>query len=130
AEDGGRLVGYCGFHPSGRVSFPWCKKGYEQHSEPLFTAAIDALKARGVRRAFAAYHANWPPPAEFFPAHGFPVAREMVNFIQELTEMPTLAAKAGSAVSEFRPEDAPALHAMVPELWRDRTPDDLARYLL
>src|SRR5579871_4360442 len=60
AEEGGRLVGYCGFQACGRISYPWCKKGFEQHAEPLFTAALDALTGRGVRRAFAAYRSDWP----------------------------------------------------------------------
>ena len=31
----GRPVGYATFQPSGRVSFPWCRKGHEALAEPL-----------------------------------------------------------------------------------------------
>ena len=32
----GRPVGYAGFHPNGRVSFPWCRPGHEDQAGPLF----------------------------------------------------------------------------------------------
>ena len=74
ASEAGKVVGYCTFHTDGRVSYPWCKPGHEHHAEPLFTAALDGLKSRGIRRVYAAYHRDWPAPAEFFAAHGMPKA--------------------------------------------------------
>jgi hypothetical protein len=130
AEEGGKVVGYCTFHPSGRVSYPWCLPGQEQHAEPLFAAAIDAMKARGVRRAYAAYHKDWTGPAQFFAAHGMPKVRDMVNFYQELTDMPTMVTKPGSPISPFEPADLPFLHAMAPELWHGMTQPELWRHLM
>jgi hypothetical protein len=130
AEEVGRVVGYCAFHPNGRVSYPWCLPGHERHAEPLFAAVLDALQARGLKRALAAYHKDWAAPAEFFPAHGFPKVRDMVNFLQELTEMPTLVTRPSSPVTPFKPDDLPALHAMAPDLWRGLTVDGLRKHLL
>src|SRR4051794_16759414 len=55
AEVGGQAVGYATFHANGRVSYPWCRKGHEDQAEPLFERVIEAMKARGLRNAFAAY---------------------------------------------------------------------------
>jgi hypothetical protein len=130
AEEGGRVVGYCAFHANGRVSYPWCLPGHERHAEPLFAAVLEAMQARGLRRALAAYHNDWAAPAEFFPAHGFPKVRDVVNFIQELTEMPTMMARPGAPITPFRPDDLPALYAMAPDLWPGLTVDDLGKHLL
>jgi hypothetical protein len=130
AEDGDKVVGYCTFHVGGRLSFPWCLPGHEGHAEPLFAAALDGLKARGVRRAYAAYHRDWAAPAQFFAAHGMPKARDMVNFYQKLTDMPTMVTRPGSPVSGFEPGDMPALHAMGADLWHGMTQAELWRHLL
>jgi hypothetical protein len=127
AEEGGRVVGYCAFHSNGRVSYPWCLPDHERPAEPLFAAVVEAMQARGIRRAFAAYHKEWAGPAEFFPAHGFPKARDMVNFLQNVAELPTLVSRPNSPVTPFQPADVPALHAMARELWPDLTPDDLRK---
>src|SRR5262245_48741324 len=81
ADVNGRPVGYAGFHRNGRVSFPWCRKGHEDQSEPLFQAVLQAMQARRMHKAFAAYRADWRTQCEFFTAHGFRLAREMVNFV-------------------------------------------------
>src|SRR5438046_2341855 len=50
AEEQGLVVGYCTVHPNGRVSFPWTRKGFESEAGPLLSAALNALKKRGVAR--------------------------------------------------------------------------------
>ena len=41
AEDAGQVVGYCTLEPDqGRISYPWCKKGFEAVGPQLFEAAI------------------------------------------------------------------------------------------
>ncbi|HEX4590604.1 MAG TPA: hypothetical protein VH120_11775 [Gemmataceae bacterium] len=130
AEDGGKVVGYCTFHMSGRISHPWCLPGQESHAEPLFDAALDGLKERGVGRAYAAYHRDWPGPAQFFPAHGMPKVRDMVNFYQELTDMPTMLTRPSSPITPFEPDDLPALHAMGTDLWHGMTQKELWRQIL
>src|SRR5581483_2914238 len=52
AVEDGRPVGYATFHPNGRVSFPWCLKGYEHAAEPLFEKVLRAMKERGLGTAF------------------------------------------------------------------------------
>jgi hypothetical protein len=129
-EEGGRVVGYVSFHANGRVSYPWCRRGFEAHADALFARAMEGLKARGVARAFAAYHAGWSAQAEFFQRHGFSRAREMVNFAQEILELPTMMNRRGTALSELRPGDIPQVHAMVPGLWRGLSPAELEKHLL
>ena len=71
ALSGGKPVGYVTFAASGRVSFPWCRKGHEAHAGPLLQAALDALRGRGLSTAWAAYRADWPEQLAFFGSHGF-----------------------------------------------------------
>jgi hypothetical protein len=130
AEDGGQVVGYCTFSADGRMSFPWCMPGHEAHAEPLFNSVVEAVKARKMPRAYAAYHKDWTAPAQFFAAHGMPKARDMVNFYQELTDMPTMVTKPSSAITPFEPADLPHLHTMAPDLWHGLSQKDLWRHVL
>lgn len=130
AEDGGKVVGYCTFHADGRMSYPWCLPGQDAHAEPLYAAVIGAMKGRGFRRAYAAYHKDWAAPAQFFPAHGMPKIRDMVNFYQELTDMPTMVTRPSSPITPFETADLPHLHAMAPELWHGMTEKELWRHVL
>jgi hypothetical protein len=126
AEAVGPAVGYATFRANGRVSFPWCRKGHERHAEPLFEAVLAEMRRRGLPLAFAAYRADWPAQREFFLAHGFRPAREMVNFVIDLTDMPTPGAHAGTAVERMRPDDVPAVLALGQGVIRCRTADQLA----
>ena len=130
AVEGGRPVGYASFHLNGRVNFPWCRKGREQWAEPLFDAVLGAMRARGLPAAFAAYRADWPAQCEFFLAHGFTPAREMVNFVMELTDMPTPSARPAVAVGPLTADDVPAVYALTPKLFRVRDAAELGRHLL
>ena len=89
AEDGGQVVGYCGFHANGRLSHPWVLTGHSSAAGPLFQAAMDAMWARKMPLAFAAYRGDWQGVGEFFLAQGFRQAREMVNFVVDTVDMPT-----------------------------------------
>ena len=129
AEVAGKVVGYSVFHKNGRVSYPWCRKGHESQAEPLFAAAIQAATAKNVRRAFAAYRADWPAQGDFFTAHGFHLAREMVNFIIEMGDMPTPAAVAPSNFSPLRAADIPSVLALCPQALRVQTAEELERHL-
>lgn len=105
----GRPAGYSGFQANGRVSYPWCRKGYEEFREPLLECVLHAMRQRGLARAFAAYRGDWPAQQAYFQAHGFGLAREMVNFVLDLAEMPTPAARSGSTISPLTPADLPTL---------------------
>lgn len=128
-EEDGQPVGYATFHPNGRVSYPWCLPGYEQYAEPLFNTVLDAMRQRGLRTAFAAYREDWPAINQFFLRHGFTQAREMVNFIIELINMPTPAARPASAIGPLLPEDVPAVLNLYPEALRVQTPEALHAHL-
>jgi hypothetical protein len=129
AEDGGKVVAYCACSANGRVSYPWTLPGAEAAQEPLFAAAVQAVRRRGVARAFAAYRSDWPAINEFFLQHGFQLAREMVNYLVHFVDMPTPAARTGSPIGPLRPEDVPALIALAPEVLRIKEPGLLRDYL-
>jgi hypothetical protein len=130
AEVGGRLVGYAGFQRNGRVSYPWCRAGHEEQVEPLFLTVIQAMQARGFSRAFAAYRADWRAQCDFFTARGFRLAREMVNFVLGLADMPTPAAAGSTHYSPPTSEDVPAIFGLAPQALRVRTTQELERHLL
>src|SRR5205807_1418076 len=69
AIENGRAVGYTTFAASGRIGFPWCRRGFERYAEPLFEALLAALRQRGIAHAWAAYRADWTDVAEFFARH-------------------------------------------------------------
>lgn len=129
ALDGeGRPAGYAVFNANGRVSFPWCRKGHEDAAGPLFDKVLEAMRARGMRRAFAAYRGDWPQEA-FFTAHGFLRAREMVNFVVDLVDQPTPGARTSSLITPCRPDDVPALFNLVPRALRAASPAELEHHL-
>lgn len=127
-DSAGRAVGYASFHQNGRVSIPWCRAGHEEAAELLFAKVIEAMKARGLRRAFAAYRGDWPQ-CDFFPAHGFRLAREMVNFVLDLLDLPTPAACTSSLIGPMHREDVPAVFALAPQTLRGATVAELERHL-
>jgi hypothetical protein len=116
ALDQGHPVGYATFHPNGRVSFPWCFKGSEDLAEPLFDRVLEAMKQRGLTRAFAAYRGDWPRQRDFFLGHGFRQVREMVNFVLDLAAMPTPAAQIYNMFTPLRPSDLSTVRTLVPGL--------------
>lgn len=125
----GRPVGYATFQPIGRVSFPWCRPGYEEAAEPLFQSVLEAIKARGLTTALAAYRADWPAQRDFFLAHGFRQTREMVNYFLDLAGMPTRPSRPTYAVTPLREDDVPAIFDFGRAVVRSRSPEELARHL-
>jgi hypothetical protein len=109
AVEADRPLGYAVFAPTGRVSFPWCRKGCERLADPLFDAVLVEMKRRGLRKVFAAYRGDWPAQRDFFVSRGFHQSREMVNYVMDLAEMPTPAARLGSSVTPLTPADLPAV---------------------
>jgi hypothetical protein len=112
AVEKGRPVGYITFSDSGRIGYPWCRKGRENHAEPLFEQALVAMRQRGLGRAFAAYRGDWEPVWQFFAGHGFSPAREMLNYVMDLVEMPTPAARSSSPITPLTEDDLPAVAEM------------------
>jgi len=128
AEVGGKVVGYSTIQPNGRVGYPWCLPGHEQHAEPLFAAALAGLKQRGVKRAFAAYRGDWPAINQFFLERGFRQAREMVNFLMNFRDMPTPAARPASTITPVTPADLPAIQALGTGVLRVATAAELEQH--
>src|SRR5262249_20340826 len=50
--EAGQTLGYAGFHPNGRVSFPWCVPGHENLAAPLFEKVVEAMTERRIGKAF------------------------------------------------------------------------------
>jgi hypothetical protein len=105
----GRPVAYATFQHNGRVSFPWCRKGHEAFAGPLLERVLEAMRQRDMHRAFAAYRGDWPAQRDFFLSNGFAQTREMVNYVLDLVEMPTPAARTGPGMSPLTPADLPAV---------------------
>ena len=102
AVDGGQVVGYCMLEPDqGRVSYPWCKKGFE--------SALKSARERGLTKLFTAYRKDWDPVLQFFAENGFARARDMINFWADPVDLPTIANRSGLPVSRLKREDIPAL---------------------
>ena len=114
-------VGYAGFHANGRVSFPWCRPGYEDQAKPLFEAVLTAMRQRRMPLAFAAYRGDWPEQGRFFQQHGFRQAREMVNYFAPFTDMPTAANQRGFGAEPLTPADLPELRALAGNVVRARS---------
>jgi hypothetical protein len=126
----GRPMGYVTFQRNGRVSYPWCRKGFEALADPLFLHALQAMKQRGLARAFAAYRGDWPTIGDFFRRHGFEQTREMINYVLDLADMPTPAARPCVPITPVTPDDLPDLLALVPNVLRVRDATALEQYLL
>lgn len=130
AEENGKVVGYCAYHPgNGRVSYPWTLKGKENHAEALFNAAIESMRGRGRKTAFTAYRTDWQPITQFFQGHDFRLVREMVNFVIDIVEMPTPAARPSLPFSPLKREDVPAVRELAPEALRVGTAAELEKHL-
>ena len=130
AVEGNRPVGYASFHANGRISFPWTRRGFEAAAGPLFDRVVAAMKERGMTKAFAAYRADWMPLRDFFLVRGFVATREVVNYVMDIAEVPTPAARASSAFGPLTPDDLPAVLALAPRLFRVRTPAEFGQHLL
>ncbi|HEY7153585.1 MAG TPA: hypothetical protein VH575_06470 [Gemmataceae bacterium] len=109
AVEDGQPIGYAGFHANGRVNYPWCRKGHEAAAQPLFDRVLQAMKERGLSRAFAVYRADWPVQQEFFNRNGFRLRREMVNFVLDRAAMPAPSARSGCPIGSTTPDDVPAI---------------------
>jgi hypothetical protein len=129
AEENSEVVGYATFQNNGRISYPWCRAGFEHCGEPLLEAVLNALKARNVPRAFAAYRTDWAPQRDFFLKHGFQAVREMINYVMDFAEMPTPSARVSNQITRLTPADVPAVLAMAPNVLRVRTAAQLEEYL-
>jgi hypothetical protein len=129
AMEGGQPVAYASFQANGRVSYPWHLPGHEGVAEPLFDKVLQAMQERGIQTAFAAYRADWTTQLEFFRARGFQQAREMVNFVVDLVDMPTPAARRSMPVNALQPSDLTAVASLAPGTLRINTVAELERHL-
>src|SRR5262249_27250099 len=112
AEAGGKVVAYAVLNPNGRVSVPWCLPGHESWADPLFERVLAGLRQRDSATASAAYRADGPRAAEFLFKHGFAKARDVVNYVLDLTDLPTMSARPTMPVAPLERADLPAVAEM------------------
>lgn len=129
AVEGDKVVAYAQYQANGRVSYPWCQRGYEQAAEPLFQHMLRGMREKGFRKVFAAYRADWQQVQAFFAAHGFGVAREIKNYVLDVYDMPTAPARRHSNITPAVRADVPAIFALAPHMLRCGTPQELERHL-
>jgi hypothetical protein len=125
----GRPVAYAGFQATGRLSYPWCRKGQEAVQQPLFARVLEAMKQRDRTNAFTSYRADWTAPLDFFREHGFRPLREMVNFVLDLVDMPTPMARPSTSISPLTPADIPAVLQLGKKVLLIQDPGALEQYL-
>lgn len=128
-EDGGQVVGFIICQTNGRVGFPWCLPGQEKHAVPLLQQALAELRKRRVPRAFAAFRSDWKNILDFYLQNGFHQAREMVNFIVDLVDMPTPPSLPSSSILPVTSAEVPAIFRLMPEALRVSTPEELEKHL-
>ena len=126
---GERVVGYCLYNANGRVSYPWCLPGSEQHAQALFNAMLAGAKAQGLGKVFAAYRGDWPVVHAFLLQNGFAQAREMLNFFIEFLDMPTPAARPSSSITPLKPDDVPTVFTFLPDVLQVDSPQALHDHL-
>ncbi len=117
AISGGQVVGYCALQANGRVGYPWCLPGHDA-GEALLDAAVKSCRSRGMTKLFTAYRADWTAQQAFFEKHGFHKAREMVNFVQSMLQLPTMVVRRGLNVRPLQPADIPGVVALAPNVVR------------
>jgi hypothetical protein len=118
AIEEGVPVGYATFQANGRINYPWSRQGKEHCALALFARVLESMKERGLTRPWAAYRGDWQAIGEFFLGQGFAKTREVCNFVLDLVEMPTPAARAATAISPLRTEDLPLLKQAAPNVLR------------
>jgi hypothetical protein len=113
AEEDRDVVGYCTLDPGQeRVSFPWCKPGCESAAPLLFEAVLAAARQRGIKRVCAAYRHDWEAVNQFFLDNGFTKTREMINYLADPVDLPTVASRGGQPIRRLLKDDLPAVAEM------------------
>jgi hypothetical protein len=129
AIDKEQPVAYASFQANGRISYPWCRGGFERLAEVLLETVLRSMRARGMKSAFAAYRGDWTAQQEFFLGHGFRQVREMVNFWLDPVDLPTSAPRRDHPLAAAQPQDVPAIFALAPQALRVQTPAELEQHL-
>ena len=128
AVEGDEVVGYAVFNAHGRISYPWCLPQAEALREPLLQAVLTGLSHRGAREAWVAYRADWEPVLTFLKEHRFRTAREMVNYLAELSQMPRATVPPGQVIEPLSREELPQLLGLGRGLIPGDEPEPLARF--
>jgi hypothetical protein len=129
AVEGGEVVGYAVFCPSGRISYPWCRPGSEEVREPLLDAILGEMSRRGMPEAWATYRADWSAILDFLRKHGFDEKRQMINYVAEISRLPDRGELPDDRVIEpMGRDDLPQLAALSPRYFAGLEPRSLEAF--
>lgn len=129
-EYNGEVVAYIAATSSGRISYPWCRTGSEKFAKQFFEHVLQDLRGRGFKKVYAAYRPDWKEVDQFLKGRGFVVAREMVNFFQDIIDMPTIPARPSTSVTPLSKDDIPAVYDLCPEALNIANVEELEKHLL
>jgi hypothetical protein len=125
AVEAGTPVAYIVLNRNGRVSNAWSRVGAQRWTSPLWGAAEAAARKAGLKRIFAAYRGDWTEVAQSLEKHGFVRKREMVNYVIDVSDLPTQSLYRGPVIRCLTPADVPAVLRMGGSLYDGRTPAEL-----
>jgi len=130
AVEGGEVVGYALFNPSGRISFPWCLPEATHCRVPLLEAVLSAMRERGLAEAWAAYRGDWSPVLIFFDEHGFVLTRLIFNYVAELSRLPRAAVPEGRIVAPLERGELAEVRAMEAGIFPEENFEALEEFYL
>jgi len=126
AEQAGEIVGYVSFSQNGRVSVPWCRPDAVAARTPLMDAAIAAMKLRGLKQAWAAYHGDWDGVRWLLESFGFRVVREIVNFVAPVGQLPRDPMSPPFRIEALNRDDVQEVYRLAPAAFAVESAADLA----
>jgi hypothetical protein len=128
AVEHGQIIGYAVWSATGRISYPWCRQGFDSAREPLLEATLRALRERRIAEAWAAYRADWQPVHAFFRDHGFQRKREIINYVADLKTLPREAPAAGGYIAPLERADLPQAWRLGQTVFAGESPAQLERF--
>ncbi len=129
AEVDGEVVAYAVSCPNGRISYPWCLPGAEAAREPLLDTVLREMGRRGLPEAWAAYRADWSPILEFLRSNRFEEKRQMINYLGELSGLPSCGELPDDRVIEpLARNEVAALVELAPSLFAGIEPRSLEAF--
>jgi GNAT superfamily N-acetyltransferase len=126
AEQDGRIVAYTSFAMNGRLSVPWCRPGTSDVPSVLMQATLDRMRGRGLKRAWAAYRADWLEVQRLLEWFGFRRDAEVINFVANIAELPREILLEGCTVEGARSELARDILQLDPLAFGVADPEELA----
>jgi hypothetical protein len=126
AVQDGRVVGYGSFSENGRVSVPWCLPEAIEAARPIMEEMLRAMRQRGQKQAWAAYRADWDDVRRLLESFDFQIAREIVNFVAELTKLPRQTVRPPFCIKALERNDVSETYKLDPAAFGVTSEESLA----